>query len=127
MCARPGVCEKCAEGLFGFGWLELADGGQRCINHAQRAWLLVYATFGFAAVALLVYSAMLARRPAVNKEVLRRTTSVEFFEAGGRISFEDPFSAVSTKSFRLETARSNVLRTLLAATYDWQELPPTQV
>lgn len=71
VCARPGVCEKCAEGLFGFGWLELADGGQRCINHAQRAWLLVYATFGFAAVALLVYSALLARRPAVNKEVLR--------------------------------------------------------
>ena len=38
---------------FGFVHFKSAADGQKCINHAQRAWLLLYATFGVAALALL--------------------------------------------------------------------------
>lgn len=91
-CAGPGVCEQCAEGLFGLGWLELADGGRKCVNHAERVWQLVYSLLALAFLCVAFYAVQLYRRPVLNGKVVEAALKKRDHNShrGGRFGYWGP-------------------------------------
>jgi len=67
-CLGPGMCKRCARGLFGITQLELSEDGTRCVNVTLKWWYTFYSMAALLVAALVLYLVLMAwRQPESEK------------------------------------------------------------
>jgi len=66
-CLGPGICKRCARGLFGITQLELSEDGTKCVNVTLKWWYLFYSIAGLLILAVVVYLISMAWRMPENE------------------------------------------------------------
>lgn len=61
-CLGPGICKRCARGLFGITQLELSDDGLKCVNVTLKWWYAFYSIAALVIAGVIMYVVCMAWR-----------------------------------------------------------------